>query len=138
LPVAEPRVRRRIPDNASYEAVADILVVEDNPIAQLVILQQLGELHCAARVATSGVAALELVQDMHFDLVLLPDIDGYETARSIRAFEACHDRKPAAIVAVTGDGDIECVDKCLFAGMDGHLSKPTDVAGLRAMIGRFT
>jgi len=141
LPAAEPKVRRGIQDNASCEAVADVLVVEDNPLAPLVILQQLRELGCAARVATSGVAALEIVQDMHFDLVLLdcrlPGIDGYETARAIRAFETCHDRKPTAIVAVTGDGDIECVDKCLLAGMDGHLSKPTDVAGLRAMIGRF-
>jgi CheY-like chemotaxis protein len=67
----------------------------------------------------------------------MPSIDGYTTARAIRAFEVCGNRQRCAIVAITGDDDIECVDKCLAAGMDGHLSKPTSIADLRTILERY-
>jgi CheY-like chemotaxis protein len=118
-----------------------VLVVDDNAISQLVTLQQLKALDCHAQTASSGIAALAVAMREHFDLILLdcrmPDIDGYTTARAIREIEASGERRRAAIVAITGDTDIACVDKCLSSGMDGHLSKPTSVATLRAVLNRF-
>ena len=140
-PALSPAATRSHAPDKRDKGMARVLVVEDNVITQLVTLQQLRELGCVPRTASSGVAALEAMRDQHFDLILLdcrmPDFDGYETARAIRTFEESEARQRAAIVAITGDSDVECVDKCLSAGMDGHLSKPTSIAGLRAIFERF-
>ena len=118
-----------------------VLVVEDNPITQLLTLQQLRQLGCTASAASSGGEAVEARKSEHFDLILLdcrlPDMDGYETARAIRKYERISERQPVAIVAVTADDDLECVDKCISAGMDAHLPKPTSVGVLRDILARY-
>lgn len=88
-------------------------------ISQLVTLEQLG---CHARSFPRLI----------FLDFRLPDLDGYMTARAIRFFEHAEGRPRVAIVAITGEGDIECVDTCLAAGMDGHLSKPARRARIAA------
>lgn len=124
-----------------HEALTRVLIVDDNPLSQLVTLQQLRQLDCIPLTASSGAAALEAMEHQQFDLVLLdcrmPGIDGYATARAIRKFEHAGERRRCAIVAITGDDDIECVDKCLSAGMDGHLSKPTTISDLRTILERY-
>ena len=93
-----------------------ILVVEDNPITQLVAAQQLKVLSYPYQDVSDGAAALVAYELRAFDLILidcrLPDMDGYQTVRAIRAFDRRSERRRAPIVAVTGDSDAECVDKC--------------------------
>ncbi len=123
------------------ESSTDVLLVEDNAISQLVTLQQLRELACDPTTVSSCAGALEAIRHRHFALILLdcrmPEVDGYQTARAIRDFERSAGRERSAIVAITADCDIECVDKCLAAGMDGHVAKPTSAAILRAIFERY-
>ena len=114
----------------------NLLLVEDLPINAMVargILEKAG--HRIALV-TSGEQALELVRSARFDAVLMdmqmPDVDGLEATRRIRALPPPHGQVP--IVALTANVMSEDVAACLAAGMDGHLAKPIDVAALYAAI----
>ena len=54
----------------------------------------------------------------------MPDMDGFETTRLIRTYEAEHALKPLPIIALTADVQSGVIDKCLHAGMNAYLSKP--------------
>lgn len=114
----------------------NLLLVEDLLINAMVargILEKAG--HSIALVR-SGEQALELVRSARFDAVLMdmqmPDVDGLEATRRIRALPPPLCQVP--IVALTANVMSEDVAACLAAGMDGHLAKPIDVAALHAAI----
>ncbi|MEM8932438.1 MAG: response regulator [Acidobacteriota bacterium] len=105
-----------------------ILLAEDNPVNRLVIGEQLESLGCRVDAVVDGLAALDRLAEAEFDLVMLdcqmPRLDGYETARRIRANEQHRGAPRQPIVAVTAHALPEDRRKCLDAGMDDHLSKP--------------
>lgn len=74
----------------------------------------------------------------HYDLILMdiqmPNMDGYEAARAIRALD---DREAASvpILAMTANAFKEDCEKALAAGMDGHIAKPIDAAQMFRSIG---
>ncbi|GAB1483765.1 hypothetical protein MASR2M78_25810 [Treponema sp.] len=76
-----------------------ILVVEDNPVNQKLMLAILGTLGCTVQTASSGEVALEIVKKQSFDLVFmdisLPGIDGIETMKAMRKAAAEHSNAPA-------------------------------------------
>ncbi|GAB2458557.1 hypothetical protein GCM10027062_43010 [Nocardioides hungaricus] len=113
-----------------------VLVVEDNPVNQLVAVGLLEALGYVARTADDGVVALEVLRDAAFDLVLMdvqmPRLDGYETTRAIRAVEPPGVRVPViAMTAAAVEGERE---RCLEAGMDDFLTKPVDPAALAGVL----
>ena len=81
-------------------------------------------------VAYGGRDALRIAEVEHPDLVLLdigmPDLDGYEVARLMRASEAAD----ARIVALSGYGQVSDREKSIAAGCDAHLVKPVALADL--------
>jgi PAS domain S-box-containing protein len=116
-----------------------ILVVDDNEDAvdTLAILLEL-EGH-EIRTALDGPAALEIAREFRPDAVLLdiglPGMDGYEVARRLRGWP---ETRGAALVAITGYGQLE--DKCRAesAGFDHHMVKPVDPNELnRLLAGSF-
>jgi two-component system sensor histidine kinase/response regulator len=115
---------------------ARILVVEDNNVNQLVALGQLQRLGHECLIAASGNAALELVRNETFDLILMdcqmPDMDGYEATRHIRQMEGTVARVP--IVAITAHALPGEREKCLAAGMNDYLAKPVSIEQLGAVI----
>jgi PAS domain S-box-containing protein len=115
-----------------------LLVVEDNPVNQLVALGILETLGYAADTANDGVHALERWQD-GYDAILMdvqmPRMDGYATTRAIRARESAGDRIPIlAMTAAAVEGERE---RCLAAGMDDFLTKPVDPHALGKMLLRW-
>ncbi len=107
-----------------------ILVVEDNPVNQIVAVKILEKLGCRADVAGDGGEALTILRRIPYDLVLMdcqmPQMDGFEAARRIRKGEAGPDRVRIPIVAMTAramQGDRE---KCLASGMNDYVPKPVD------------
>ena len=82
----------------------------------------------AVEVAYTGVDALERVVSFRPDVVLLdiglPQIDGYEVARRIRARPDGH---AIRLVALTGYGQAEDVERARVAGFDDHIVKPVDM-----------
>jgi PAS domain S-box-containing protein len=107
----------------------NILLVEDNLINQAVALGMLKKIEgYNVAVAGNGVEALRAHTDHPFDLILMdchmPEMDGYEATRQIRAREAAAGSVRVPIVALTANAMAQDREECLAAGMDDHLSKP--------------
>ncbi|NHC44422.1 response regulator [Motilibacter aurantiacus] len=117
-----------------------VLYVEDNATNRLLTQRQLSRLgHELVAVAT-GEAGVEEALKGSFDVVLmdrhLPDIDGCEATRRIRAATADGPRLP--VLGVTADVTDESIEACLAAGMDEVLTKPVDLKSLAAALARAT
>ena len=102
-----------------------VLLVEDNPVNQLVAKGMLGKLGCDVVVAAHGAEALDQLEHDEFDLVLMdcnmPVMDGYEASRQIRQ----SGRWPhLPIVALTANAMSEERERCRAAGMSDYLAKP--------------
>ena len=102
-----------------------ILVVDDNPVNQKVAVGLFEKLGCQVYVADSGDQALILVQEHHVDLVMmdweLPGMDGFETARAIRALEEDSRLKPfLSIDALSGHRDSSRCERLPIVGMTAH------------------
>ena len=104
---------------------ADILLVEDNPVNQLVAKGMLSKLGCAVTVAAHGAEALNQLEHNRFDLVLMdcnmPVMDGYEASRQIRRSGRWPD---LPIIALTANAMPEERERCRVAGMSDYLAKP--------------
>jgi len=112
-----------------------ILVAEDNDINALLMRSLLTRLGHHAVIATNGEAALESWQAARsagtpYDLVLMdvqmPQLDGIEAAKRIRAAEAGQPGRHTPILALTANTLVEDRYACFEAGMDGFLIKPLD------------
>jgi CheY-like chemotaxis protein len=104
-----------------------ILVAEDNPVNQRVAIRLLEKGGHKVTVANHGLEALAALASADFDLILMdvqmPEMDGLEATRAIRAREAGTDRH-IPIVAMTAHAMKGDRERCLAAGMDDYLAKP--------------
>jgi signal transduction histidine kinase len=114
-----------------------ILLAEDNIVNQKVGRRLLQHLGYTIDVASHGLAVLEMLQSHCYDLILMdvqmPELDGLETTRRILQGEYAGMRRPY-IAAVTAAATYEDRRQCLAGGMDGYISKPLTIAGLRATL----
>ncbi|HEV7207456.1 MAG TPA: response regulator, partial [Mycobacteriales bacterium] len=115
-----------------------VLVVEDNPINQLVALGILDQLGYPADVAGNGLEALAALENTTYAAILMdcqmPEMDGYTATTEIRRRD---DARHLPIIAMTAgaiDGDRE---RCLAAGMDDYVSKPFTPDQLKAALIRW-
>ena len=120
-----------------------ILVVEDNPVNQRVTLLMLRNLGYTADLATNGFEALTAVQTKPYELVLMdsqmPEMDGLEAARRIRAAQARAEPgfpRNLIIIAMTANAMSGDREACLAAGMDDYLGKPVKLESLRELLER--
>ena len=114
-----------------------ILLAEDNRVNQILAQRLLEKRGHTVAVAATGKRALELLDNQHFDLVLmdveLPDMSGLDGVRTIRGRErATGDRIP--IIAMTAHALPGDRERCVQAGMDGYVSKPLQTKQLFAAI----
>jgi CheY-like chemotaxis protein len=108
-------------------AGAQLLLVEDNEINQLVARQILESAGALVTIAGDGAEAVALIRGRSFDGVLMdihmPVMDGYSAAREIRRDHPAHRLPIIAMTANAMSGDRE---KSLAAGMNDHVTKPVD------------
>ncbi len=113
--------------------VLDVLLVEDNKVNQKLAVRLIERLGCKATVAGNGFEALALLDRQDYDLILMdcqmPEMDGYEATRRIRAGENGSRRVP--ILAITANAMESDLEQCLTCGMDAYLTKPIDFLKLR-------
>jgi CheY-like chemotaxis protein len=134
---AEARVVVAI-DDAPRNTSARILVAEDNPTNQKVLLAYLEMAGHDTCLVTNGAEAVEAAEAEVYDLVLLdiqmPVMDGLDAARAIRALDGPTARVPIlALTASAAEGDRE---RFLAAGITDYLTKPVTMQALFAAIAR--
>ncbi|MBI5383246.1 MAG: response regulator [Verrucomicrobia bacterium] len=105
-----------------------ILLTDDNAINIKVASKMLNQLGYKPDIANNGVEAVAAVQRQPYDVVLMdvqmPQMDGLEATRRIRAWEKENGRAPVSIVAMTANAMSGDREKCLAAGMNEYLAKP--------------
>lgn len=115
-----------------------VLLTEDNPINQQVAREILGQMGLTVHVCSTGAEAIEYVRTSPPDLVLMdiqmPDMDGYEATRRIRALEG---GASLPIIAMTAHAMVGDSERSLQAGMNGHVTKPVDPDALFDTIGSW-
>lgn len=117
---------------------ARILVAEDNPTNQVVAFGMLRKLgYDDVSIANDGAEAVAMAAREDFDLVLMdcqmPEMDGYEATRRLRAAGFT-----APIVAMTANAIKGDRERCIEAGMNDYMTKPMDLKVLRAMLARWS
>ncbi|MEK7345762.1 MAG: ATP-binding protein [Pseudomonadota bacterium] len=126
------------PPALAAETAFDVLLVDDNAMNLMVAQLQLRNAWPRVRVTTAdtGQRALDLLLTQHFDVVLLdmvmPDMDGLEVTRRLRALPAPMRHLP--VVALTANTNPLDRQRCLDAGMNQVLYKPMDPQALVATL----
>ena len=112
-----------------------ILVAEDNPVNAMVLQHMLDTLGLSADQVGNGLEAVQAVQQVPYDLVLMdmlmPELDGLQATQRIRALPL--PRQPH-IAALTANAMPEDRARCLEAGMDGFLTKPLKTEDLESYL----
>jgi CheY-like chemotaxis protein len=113
-----------------------VLLVEDNAVNQTVARRMLESLGHSVHIANNGIEAIAAVQQHSFELVLMdcqmPEMDGLEATRRIRAMHEGRQRLP--IVAMTANVSTQDREACIESGMDGFLAKPVRLAELARVL----
>ena len=113
-----------------HTAECEVLIAEDNPVNHFFLeklLRKFGFKHIV--IAENGVIALQVIAShpKPFDVIfmdcLMPEKDGYDTTRAIRAQEK-NDPQPTLIIAMTANAMSGDKENCLLAGMDAYITKP--------------
>jgi signal transduction histidine kinase/ActR/RegA family two-component response regulator len=143
LPASRPEPAKAEAQPGAAAAAKDrspphrILVVDDVRASAETLTMLLRVLGHEVVTANDGRTALELAQQNRPDTIFLdiamPEMDGYEVARRIRATP---DLKETVVVALTGYGQEEDRRRAKEAGFDYHVTKPASVAGLREILAR--
>jgi len=132
----------RTDNNEELQLLAKVLLVEDNPINQMVAQKMLEKVGLKATLANNGVEALKKLEEELFDLVLMdcqmPEMDGFDATRAIRRLGLrAKNETLLPIVAMTANvmsGDRE---RCLEVGMDDYIGKPVQLDQLTSVLKKW-
>ncbi len=123
---------------ATNRKPARVLLVEDNPVNQLVAKGMLAKQGLEVELANNGQQALERLQEGDFALVLMdcnmPVMDGYEASRRIRQNPAW---QQLPVIALTANALSDERQRCLAAGMNDYLAKPFRREELLALLDQW-
>lgn len=118
-----------------------VLLAEDNPVNQEVAISMLEILGCTYELAENGRQVLAILDNSHFNLVLMdcqmPGMDGFEAAAEIRRQEQEEQGVHIPIIAVTANAMEGDREQCIAAGMDDYLGKPFSQLQLAAVLRRW-
>lgn len=139
-PATAPDENRDEPvESGELSKEIQILLAEDKPLNQKLTLSQLKQLGLVADVASNGSEVMSAIKKKTYDIILMdcqmPVMDGYETTMRIREREEeSHHIHIIALTAHAVEGERE---RCIAAGMDDYLSKPTRQNELAAALKRM-
>lgn len=116
------------------------LIVDDDPVLQMLHQKLLRSLYIDSIVAGTGIEAIQAIQNLSFDFVLMdinmPEQDGLDAARWIRDEKKLNNRD-LLIFAVTSFSSAEHTKEILLSGMNEHLRKPLDPEELKCLLEKY-
>jgi signal transduction histidine kinase/CheY-like chemotaxis protein len=134
-----PHLVRRFSSRETMTKIR-ILVAEDNPVNQTVVMRMLEKMGHLPMLGQNGREVLSMLESGTFDLVFMdvqmPEMDGLTATQEIRENE----RRTGVhipIVAMTAHAMKGDEERCLEAGMDGYLTKPLSSLGIEKMIAKM-
>lgn len=124
------------------ELKGNVLLVEDNPVNQIVACKMLEKMGLNYELASNGAEALEKLKQAHeFNFVLMdcqmPVMDGYAATEALREYEAGSEKARIAVIAMTANAMEGDEEKCLAAGMDDYVAKPVKLQALKEALNRW-
>ncbi len=136
------KTEKMIKDSPLEALKGKLLLVEDNPVNQMVASKMLEKIGLIPTLASNGKEALKKLATQSFDLVLMdcqmPEMDGFEATRQLRSKNVQSLKQTAMpIIAMTAnvmEGDKQ---RCLDAGMDDYLGKPVKMDELESLVRRW-
>lgn len=134
-----------IDDTTPWPSKTRILLVEDNATNQLVAQVMLESIGLYCDIAVNGLEALESIMlsnnTLPYTIVLMdcqmPEMDGYDATRAVRAGKAGESNKQLPIIAMTANAMQGDREKCFSAGMDDYIAKPVDLSVLKSMLKKW-
>ncbi|HZQ74123.1 MAG TPA: PAS domain S-box protein [Burkholderiales bacterium] len=118
-----------------------VLVAEDHPTNRTLITRQLNLLGYGVMTASNGVEALEKWGAKRFGIVVtdcnMPEMDGFDLARAIRARESAGELRRTPIIACTANAFADEAQQCVAAGMDDFVAKPVELEALARVMDRW-
>ena len=121
-----------------------VLLVEDNAVNRLVVQAFLEALGLQVSLAENGLQAVERATAQRFDLILMdcqmPELDGFEATRRIRAHERAlgtREQRGIPIIALTANAFEDDRERCFSTGMNDFIAKPFKQAELYSVLARW-
>lgn len=128
-------------EDSVWPSETKILIVDDDPVNQIVAEELLKVIGLDTSKATNGAEALEIlkaVSNRPYTLVFMdcqmPQMDGYEASHAIRNGKAGERYKNIPIIAMTANAMAGDREKCLLWGMNDYISKPIDIKKLKSAL----
>jgi PAS domain S-box-containing protein len=116
-----------------------ILLAEDNSVNQIIAIKMIEKMGHSSVAAANGNEVIEALKASQYDLILMdcqmPELDGYEATRQIRASQTLT-QKDILIIAMTANAMAGDREKCLASGMNDYISKPMRQKDLMKVIER--
>lgn len=132
-------IERRM-GNKGYQ----VLLVEDNPVNQKVLMKFLKKIGVDVEIAVDGAECTTMVLSKphrHYSLILcdlhMPRKDGYQACREIRQWEAANRYPPMPIIALSANVMSDVQEKCAAAGFSDYVAKPVDFIDLSRAMSTF-
>jgi signal transduction histidine kinase/CheY-like chemotaxis protein/HPt (histidine-containing phosphotransfer) domain-containing protein len=136
-----PRDSTRTTEPREQYPDARILAVEDNAQNRDVVNRMLFLFGIRPEFAVNGIEAIEKTKSKAYDLILMdiqmPDMNGLEATRLIRAREKSDGLAPTPIVAMTAYAMAEDIKASLAVGMDAHITKPIEIGMLKNTLEKY-
>lgn len=129
--------------NKTPASEARVLIAEDHEANQILITKAIERFGFKNYdIARDGKIAYEFYLDHKYDLILMdchmPEQNGYQTTKKIRAYEKKHPKREAVpIFALTADALTGTREKCIEAGMNDYLSKPIDLDHFESLLSKY-
>ncbi len=133
---AEPGKAAELPEMTARPL--RLLAAEDNPTNRLVLSTIMQVFGFELELAENGVQAVAAWRAESFDAILMdvqmPEMDGVQATRTIRALELQSGRPRTPIIALSANAFTHQISEYLAAGMDAHVAKPIELAALQAAL----
>jgi signal transduction histidine kinase/ActR/RegA family two-component response regulator len=137
LATAQP-IAEQISEVKSHRPVK-VLVAEDNPLNQKIVMAMLIKMNCLVTIAQNGFEAVRLLNESAFDIVLMdmqmPKMDGLNATRIVKQGSELNRNTP--VIALTANATEEHKQACFEVGMEDFLTKPLSMNKLEEIVQRY-